>query len=561
MTDLSQDVSHDLPPDIAKSATDLADATTAQSPQLPFEKGGDLGTAQEIPKTQNAETIPPFEKRGAGGDLPFEKGGCTTHGETLRTLVFGASGYIGTNLVPRLVAHGVKVRAAARNLKVLAGRHWPHVELVAADALKPDSLPAALEGIEIAYYLVHSMAAGKQFGTLDLQAAENFARAAEAAGVKRIIYLGGLVPSDADSQHLVSRQATGDRLRASGSVPVTEIRAGIIVGPGSAAFEVIRDLVNHLPIMITPRWVKSQSPPIALENLLEYLIRLPELPQTAGHIYDVGGPEMLSYETLMRQYASIVGKKPWIIAVPLLTPKLSSYWLHLITAVPTNIARALIEGLKHDIAADDAALRQLIPQRLLNFREAVQAALEAEQHHAVAARWTEGALMFRNYQPQYAFYAKRASGTALAAASPQAVWAQVASIGGKNRYYYLNFLWTIREFLDWMVGGPGLYHNRRDPTDVRVGDVIDSWRVIAMEPERQLTLMMGMKAPGSGVLEFDIHPEDDRHTRITVTAYWHPAGVWGLLYWYTLVPAHLILFDGLTAAIARRAEQGIVPRE
>lgn len=469
-------------------------------------------------------------------------------------LVFGASGYIGTNLVPRLLAHGCRVRAAARNRKVLEGRDWQSVDLVEADALKPATLDAALANIDVAYYLVHSMAAGRNFGQLDLEAANNFARAAGRAGCRRIIYLGGLVPSDADSEHLVSRRQTGERLRA-GPVPVTEIRAGIIVGAGSAAFEVIRDLVNNLPIMITPRWVRSKSTPIALDNLLEYLIQAPDLEATAGGIYDAAGPETLSYEELMRQFGAIVGKKPIILPVPVLSPGMSSYWLSLITTVPTNIARALIGGLKHDIAADGTALHRLIPQRLLNFREAVGAALAAEQRNAVAARWTEGALMFRNYRPDYAFYAKKASGTAVTTASAKAVWAQVTAIGGKNRYYYLNFLWTLREILDWLAGGIGLNHGRRDPTDVRMGDVIDSWRVIGLEPGQRLTLLFGMKAPGSGVLEFEVNPEGNSRTRVTVTAYWHPAGIWGLLYWYALVPAHLFIFKGLTRAIADRAEK------
>jgi uncharacterized protein YbjT (DUF2867 family) len=476
----------------------------------------------------------------------------------LRTLVFGASGYVGTNLVPRLLAHGCRVRAAARNPRVLESRDWPGAELVQADGLKPETLDTALQDIDVAYYLVHSMAAGRDFGQLDIQAAGHFAAAAARAGVRRIVYLGGLVPPDARSEHLLSRRETGERLRA-GPVPVTEVRAGIIVGPGSAAFEVIRDLVYNLPLMITPRWVRCRSSPIALDNLLDYLVRVPEFEVTAGRIYDAAGPEYLSYEQLMRQFGEVVGRRPWIIPVPVLSPGLSSYWLGLVTAVPTNVARALIEGLKHDIPAQDAELRALIPQHLLTFKEAVAAALDAERRHAVAARWTEGALMFRNYRPDYAFYAKRASGTAVAAASAEAVWRQVAAIGGKNRYYYANSLWTLRELLDWLLGGPGLNHGRRHPTELRLGDGIDSWQVIGLEPPHRLTLLFGMKAPGAGVLEFEIAPEAAGRTRLTVTAYWHPAGVWGLIYWYMLAPFHGFLFRGLTRAIAGRAEHAAQP--
>jgi uncharacterized protein YbjT (DUF2867 family) len=445
------------------------------------------------------------------------------------------------------------VRAAARNLKVLEARGWSGVELAAADALKPETLPAALAEIDVAYYLVHSMAAGRDFGQLDLAAADNFAKAAAAAGVRRIVYLGGLVPEGADSEHLLSRRDTGQQLRAH-AVPVTEIRAGIIVGPGSAAFEVMRDLVLHLPVMITPRWVRAKSPPIALDNLLHYLMEAPLVPAMAGGTFDAAGPETLTYAEMMRAICRIIGhREPWILPVPVLTPELSAYWLKFVTAVPANIARALIGGLKHDFTADDAAIRSLIPQRLLNFEESVRAALAAEARHAVAARWTEGAFMFRDYRPDYAYYAKHAGGETRTTASARSLWRVVTAIGGDNRYYAYNILWTLREIADWLVGGIGLHRGRRDPDHLRVGDVIDSWRVIGVEPERRLTLAFGMKAPGAGVLEFEIEETAPGERRIAVTAHWHPAGVWGLIYWYAMIPAHLVLFDALVKEIARRA--------
>jgi len=496
-----------------------------------------------MPNSPSARSLPATARR-------FDHG--------TRVAVFGATGYIGAHLVPRLLREGCAVRASGRNREVLEARVWSGVESVEADALIPDSLHAALAGVDTAYYLVHSMAAGQDFGRLDVQAAENFAAAADQAGVRRIVYLGGLVPDNADSEHLVSRRETGDRLR-SGPVPVTEIRAGIVVGPGSAAYEVVRDLVNHLPLMVTPRWVRSKSSPIALENLLEYLVRVASLDEAAGKVLDAAGPDYISYEEVMRQYGEVVGKRPRILPVPVLTPELSARWLGLITSVPTNIARALIGGLKHDLPADDAELRRLVPQQLMSFRESVLAALQAERSQTVTARWCEGNLMFRAFQLDNAFYAKRASGTAVGTASPSAVWHAVATIGGGNGYYSMGWLWWIRSVMDWLVGGPGLTRGRRHSTELRIGDGIDYWTVLALEPARRLTLHFGMRAPGAGVLEFEVVPQTapahDLRTRLTITAYWHPQGVWGLLYWYALAPAHLFIFRRMTRAMLRRAEQ------
>jgi uncharacterized protein YbjT (DUF2867 family) len=477
-------------------------------------------------------------------------------------LVFGASGYVGSNLVPRLLAEGLRVRAASRNRRVLEARAWDGVECVEADALAPDTLPAALAGVDTAYYLVHSMAAGRDFGRLDLAAAEHFAAAAAAAGVRRIVYLGGLIPPDAESEHLLSRRDTGVRLRA-GTVPVTEIRAGIIIGPGSAAYEVIRDLVNHLPVMLTPRWVRSRSAPIALSNLLEYLVRVADLPEAADRIFDAGGPETMSYEDLMRTYGAVVGRNPRIIPVPVLTPQLSAYWLGLVTTVPASIGRALIGGLAHDILADDAALRALVPQPLLGVRAAIEHAIAVEQAHAVAARWTEGLLQFRGFRLDNAWYAKRAGHVRIGVAPAERVWDRVRTIGGSRGYYALGWLWWLREAIDWLVGGAGLTHGRRHPTELRVGDRIDYWTVLGIEEGHRLTLHFGLRAPGSGVLEFEVQPVDATRTQLSIVAYWHPQGVWGLLYWYAMVPAHGVLFARMTRnmlAAARRddADDGAV---
>jgi len=326
----------------------------------------------------------------------------------------------------------------------------------------------------------------------------------------------------------------------------------MIVGPGSAAFEVIRDLVNHLPLMITPQWVRTRSSPIALDNLLDYLLQAPYVDEMANKTYDVGGPEILTYEDIMRQYAAVVGRRPIIIPVPVLNPRLSSYWLRLVTSVPTNIARALIEGLKQDVIANDAPIRALIGLRLLNFEQSVHAALDAESRQDIIARWTEGSIICRDYHPEYAFYAKRATGSAVSLASTDQLWRQITSIGGSRGYYYLNGLWIARGVIDWLVGGPSYRRGRRHRSLLRVGDTIDTWRVISVEPGKRLTLLMEMKAPGAGVLEFELKPESQGQ-RVTATAYFHPAGAPGLIYWYLLAPFHWLIFRGLTRAIAARA--------
>ena len=469
-------------------------------------------------------------------------------------LVFGASGYIGSHLAPYLASRGLPVRATSRNVEVIEGREWQDVVLAEADALQPESLESVLEGVDIAYYLVHSMAAGKNFPELDARAARNFAEEAARQGVKRIVYLGGLVPESPKSMHLRSRQETGDILRA-GSVPVTEIRAGMIIGPGSAAWEVIRDLVNHLPIMVTPRWVFSRSTPIALSNLLHYLADAPVLAETAGEIYDVGGVDDLTYKEIMQQYAELVGKNTRIIPVRVLTPRLSSYWLRLVTSVPTNIARALIDGLSQDVIANDDRLANLVPQKLLGFREAAIEALDADRKHALPARWVEGAIACREFRPEYGFYSKKTSDSAHSSASAEALWRVICRVGYGGDFFYANWLWWPRRCIDWILGGPSFRRKRRHPSELRVGDAVDAWRVIAMQPGKQLTMVMEMKATGAGVLEFDIDDNDNGQRTVTATAYFHPAGVWGILYWLVLLPFHAFIFRGMTREIAARAEK------
>ena len=470
-------------------------------------------------------------------------------------LVLGASGYIGSHLVPLLASRGYAVRAAARRLDVLEARGWSGVDVCAVDALDPASLPPALEGVDIAFYLVHSMASGAGFAARDREAAANFATAAREAGVTRIVYLGGLQPGAGPTEHLSSRAETGAVLRAAG-IPVTEVRAGIIVGPGSAAFEVIRDLTYHLPVMITPRWVRSRTQPIALDDLLEYLVRLAELREAAGRTLDVGGAEVLSYGTMIRQFAEVAGLRHRVlIPVPVLTPRLSSYWLDLVTSVPASVARPLIDGLRHDLLADDTEARRLVPLRLRTYREAVALALERERSESVAARWTEGSLAYRGHDPQVAFYAKGATTRTKVNAPAAYTWDAVRRIGGRRGYYYANWLWSVRGLMDRAVGGVGLRRGRRHPVDLRVGDAVDFWRVAAIDPGQSLTLVAEMRLPGSAVLEFEVLPVDEDHAELVTTARFHPSGAPGLLYWYSVLPFHGLIFERMPRNMARWAER------
>jgi uncharacterized protein YbjT (DUF2867 family) len=469
-----------------------------------------------------------------------------------RAVVVGATGYIGTHLVPRLLAEGWSVRATARDPEVLAGRGWQDVDIVAADILDPESLERALEGVDVVFYLVHCMAAGGDFETLERLGAEHLVAAADAKGIARIVYLGGLMPEAPTSQHLRARKVTGEILRTA-RCTVVEVRAGMIIGPGSAAWEVMRDLVNHLPAMVTPRWVRSRSTPIALENLLVYLIGFATVPIEAGAVLEVGGAETISYEEMMHRYGEIVGLRRPIFPVPVLTPRLSSYWLWLVTSVPTNLARALIEGLSHDLIADDRRARELVPQDLMDFRETARAALASEQRLEVVGHWVEGTLLHRRWNPHYSFYSMRSGGHADTPASPSAVWRELLTIGREGDFFYGRPLWFLRRFADWLLVGPALRRPRRHPTELRKGDVVDAFHVVRVEPKERLTLQLEMRAQGAGMLEFRVQPLASG-TRVWATAWWHPQGVWGLLYWYALLPFHDLLFRGVTREIARRAE-------
>ena len=470
-------------------------------------------------------------------------------------LVFGASGYVGRNMVAHLAAQGRRVRAAARRLSAMEAEGWQGVDQVRADALDPATLSAALAGVEVAFYLVHSMGGGRGFPARDREAARNFAQAAAQAEVRRIVYLGGLAPDQADTEHLASRVETGTILRA-GPVPVIELRAGIIIGPGSAAFEVMRDLVGHLPVMVTPRWVRVSSPPIALADLLADLVALAARPEAEGQVFETGGPERLTYEAMMHGVARALGqRKPVILPVPFLTPKLSSYWMDLVTGVPAPLARALIGGLRHDLRADDTALRALVPRDCLGFDAAVEKAFEAERDMLSGDRWREGAFDLRGHRHDISFYGKRMTLARDCAAPPAAVWRALEGLTTRAAgYFALTPVWRLRAAADrWMGGanaGPRLHAG-----SFTEGETFDFWRVHRVRSGKGLILLSRLRAPGEGGMEITVEPSATGGSRIGLVLHWHPAGVWGLLYWYLLWPAHAVVLRAFLRGLARASTQ------
>ncbi|VEI72315.1 DUF2867 domain-containing protein [Serratia rubidaea] len=469
-----------------------------------------------------------------------------------RILVLGASGYIGQNLIPHLTAQGHEVIAAARRLEWLQAQNWPQVHCQYVDVYQPETLPPALWRIDTLYYLIHGMADGRDFIEKERQAAQNLRDALRQSAVKQVIFLGALQPQHDSSPHLTARRLTGEILRQSG-VPVTELRAGIIVGPGSAAFEVMRDMVYNLPLLTPPRWVRSKSSPIALPNLLTYLSELLRHPADDHRIFDAAGPEYISYQTMLTRFIAISGYRRWLIPIPLPTRLISVWFISLITSVPTPVARALIQGLKHDLPADGRPLQALIPQLLQSFDDAVTETLQREAEVTDSADWGYDPAARARWRPGYGFYPKQAGHTLETQASAAALWQVVQQLGGKEGYFYANALWQIRARMDDLLGN-GVVYGRPPRRTLQLGDMIDGWKVIALRPERQLSLLFGMKAPGLGRLTFTIRDYGNRRT-LDVRAWWHPAGFSGLLYWFAMMPAHLFIFRGMAVRIVRLAEQ------
>ncbi len=493
----------------------------------------------------------------------------------MRVLVTGATGYIGGRLVPVLLARGHQVRCAARTPAKLDDRRWrDDIEVVLADVFDRDSLDAACAGVDAVFYLVHSMdgtGGTGGFAARDAQAAANLRDAAAAAGVQRIVYLGGLGHDDGQlSDHLRSRHQVGSAL-ADGPVPVTELRAAMIIGSGSASFEMLRHLVEVLPVMITPKWVSTRCQPIAVRDVLNDLADVLEEPATAGRVLEIGGPDVMTYEQLMQTYADVAGLRPRrIVRVPLLTPRLSSLWIGLVTPLPPGLARPLIDSLENEVVVRDRAITEVLPRETIPLRDALGMALTRVQDLEVATTWASAGGVGADRSPAPAGATPEdpqpedpdwAGGTVYSdrravrcAAAPEVLFAIVCGIGGERGYQSARWLWALRGALDKVVGGIGLRRGRRHPDDLGVGEVVDFWRVEALERPSLLRLRAEMKLPGEAWLEFRVLPDGDG-SRLLQRARFHPRGLWGRVYWLAVAPFHGLIFPRMARQLARGAEQ------
>lgn len=472
-------------------------------------------------------------------------------------LVTGATGYVGGRLRAALEEEAVGLRCMARQPEYLRPRVAASTEVVQGDVLEEDSLRAALDGVEVAYYLVHSMGSKDDFEERDRRGARNFAAAARDAGVARIVYLGGLADPDADlSPHLRSRLEVGDILRTSGC-QVIELRASVVIGSGSLSFELVRSLVERLPIMVTPSWTTVEAQPIAIRDLVAYLVACRTLPVSASRVFEVGGAERVSYEGLMREYARQRGLRRWMIRVPVITPWLSSLWLGLVTPVFARIGRKLIESIKHPSVVRDPAALEAFDLQPCGMKTAIARALEREEQCFVESRWSD-ALSSGGEVKSWdgvRFGNRIADRRRAEVDLPAAVaFEPIARLGGKTGWYAFDWLWTLRGALDLLLGGVGTRRGRPHPDRIRVGDALDFWRVEALEPGRLLRLSAEMKLPGRAWLEFEVKSEGDKSV-VCQTALFDPVGLLGLAYWYLVYPLHVLVFRGMLKGVVREAHR------
>ncbi len=492
--------------------------------------------------------------RTRGPTRPRSSGRCRIH---MRVLVTGATGYIGGRLVPRLLERGHQVRCVARNPGRLDGHPWPDVEIVPGDLQDLEATTRALQNIEVAYYLVHSMAAGRAFEEQDRLMALAFGQAAAKAGIRRIIYLGGLGDSAlVHSKHLVSRQEVG-RCLAEGGVPVVEFRAAVIVGSGSVSFEMIRHLTERLPVMITPRWVNTRCQPVGIRSVLQYLVEALDHPSASG-IYEIGGQDVLTYKEMMLRYARIRGLRRFILTLPVPRPELSSRWVDLVTPIPFRIAHPLVESLQHEVVVtDDRAFRDF-SVRPTGYDAAVRRALERMARDGVETTWASSLSSFANDQPEADVLGSH-EGLLLdrrrrrVKAEPARLFEAICALGGEEGWPAGNALWQLRGLMDRMAGGVGMRRGRRHPRELRVGDPLDFWRVEALEAPHLLRLRAEMKLPGRAWLQFEVLP-DPEGSRVEQTAFFEPHGLLGYIYWYSVLPLHRFVFPGLIGALKIKSE-------
>jgi uncharacterized protein YbjT (DUF2867 family) len=468
-----------------------------------------------------------------------------------RILVTGATGYVGGRLLNALLERPDEVRCLARRPEAIAARAG--LEIVAGDALDPGAVRRALEGVDVAYYLIHAMGSPGGFERLDRHAATVFAGAAREAGVRRIVYLGGLGDGPDLSTHLASRQEVG-RLLASTGVETIEFRASIVIGSGSLSFELVRSLAERLPVMITPRWVETRAQPIAIEDLIDYLVAALDLEAHGSEIFEIGGPDVATYGELMLEYARQRGLRRVLVRVPVLTPRLSSLWLGLVTPLNARIGRKLIESLPHETVVHDPRAVERFSIRPRGYREAIARALVNEDQELAATRWSDAFSVGEHAPrtPAGQTYGRLVDTRVRSVATaPPRAFAPVRRIGGGNGWYYANGLWRLRGLLDLLVGGGGLRRGRRDPETPAVGSALDFWRVEAYEPDHLLRLRAEMRLPGRAWLQFEVDG-DEHGSEIRQTALFDPVGLAGLLYWYALLPLHKLvsrrMLDGIAQA-------------
>lgn len=487
----------------------------------------------------------------------------------MRCLVTGATGYIGGRLVPQLLDAGHTVRCLVRSPEKLRDHPWAdRVEVVRGDVTKAHTVRAAMDGVDCAYYLVHALGSGRSFEETDREAARIFASAAEEARVRRIVYLGGLTPAGVPeselSPHLRSRAEVGRILRAS-TVPTAVLRAAVVIGSGSASFEMLRYLTERLPVMVTPSWVRTRIQPIAVRDALRYLVGAAELPPDVDRDFDIGGPDVMTYRDMMQRYAE-VGKLPkrLILSVPMLTPGLSSHWIGLVTPVPRGIARPLAESLRYEVVCADHDIARYVPDppgSPLPFDEALRLALQRVKQAEVTTRWSSASVPGAPSDPlptdpQWAggsLYTDKRQRTVNASA--QALWWVIEGIGGEHGWYSFPLAWAVRGWLDRLVGGVGLRRGRRDAQRLRVGDSLDFWRVEEIEPGRLLRLRAEMRMPGPGWLELVVDRDVRGRTLYRQRALFHPRGLFGHAYWWSVSPFHAVIFGGMARNIARAAER------